>query len=211
MLVVYHGINDVRMNCCPESSYRPDYTHCGWYDSFERRLSAGRISLPELVFEKRIPLAAPDAKHLAFGNTIKTIDAFRSNLEAILASAESENQSVLLPTFAYHIPASYTREKFRKGELDYGPGQQAVPAEIWGLPHNVTRTIDAHNQVIRELARKHGCVILVDLARELPTNGRHFSDPCHLTDFGRQAFVERILPPLMRRLSVRVAPSPAAN
>ena len=27
-IVIYHGINDARMNCCADSVFRDDYTHC---------------------------------------------------------------------------------------------------------------------------------------------------------------------------------------
>jgi hypothetical protein len=36
LVVVYHGINDVRMNNCPRAMFRSDYSHSGWYAAIER-------------------------------------------------------------------------------------------------------------------------------------------------------------------------------
>ena len=48
-VVIYDSINDVRMNCCPEGAFRDDYTHCRWYRELDRRLAAGRLTIPELI------------------------------------------------------------------------------------------------------------------------------------------------------------------
>lgn len=31
LVLIYHGINEVRMNNCPRSMFREDYTHAAWY------------------------------------------------------------------------------------------------------------------------------------------------------------------------------------
>mgnify|MGYP002825210444 CR=1 FL=1 len=45
LIVVYHGINDARMNCCSPGTFRRDYSHCGWYVGLEKRLRAGSLML----------------------------------------------------------------------------------------------------------------------------------------------------------------------
>ena len=204
LVVVYHGINDVRMNCCPESVFKDDYTHCAWYRSLQRRLAAGKLTIPGLIREQTanvFALGEPEDKFLEFGGTIKTARPFRHNLEKIVWSAHVKDQIVLLMTFAFFVPTDYSQEKFKRGELDYRPGRYHFPLETWGKPCHVVATIKAHNAQIRDLVKQYDTLIFVDQHRQLQLDGRHFSDPCHLTDVGCRAFVANMLPPILKRIS----------
>ena len=99
-------------------------------------------------------------------------------------------------TFAYHLPDNYTREKFARKELDYGSGRYEFAAELWGRPANVSATLDAQNEVLRQLARESDNTLFVDMQARLPKSGRVFSDVCHLTPEGCQQIVELMLPAL---------------
>ncbi|HLQ46400.1 MAG TPA: SGNH/GDSL hydrolase family protein [Planctomycetaceae bacterium] len=195
LVVVYHGINDVRMNCCPPGVFRDDYTHCAWYRSIERRTRAGRMTLTNIALEdleRCIGLGAPSPELLDWGAEIKTPAAFRRNVTEIVEAAQAARQPVLLMTFAYYLPENYTRERFERGELDYGSGPFRLSAELWGRPENVAATIDAHNAVIRQVAADHPEAIFVDMQAELPKTGRYFSDVCHLTPEGCRRFADRM-------------------
>src|SRR5258707_744797 len=43
LVIVYDGINDVRMNCCPREQFRDDYSHCSWYYEIQKLIDAGRM------------------------------------------------------------------------------------------------------------------------------------------------------------------------
>jgi hypothetical protein len=216
LVVLYQGINDARMNCFPDSEFRDDYTHCGWYRSFERGLhpdsskSSQRPAQPgsnrswRLLgqFDKLISMGEPDPAFVEYGRSIKTAGPFRQNLEAIVRNRSESNQPVLLMTFAYYIPPDYTRERFERGELDYTPDDAAIPVELWGKPEYVAAAIDAHNEQIRQLAESYDNVIFVDQHRLLPRDGQHFVDLCHLSAMGRRKFVEGILSALSERFNV---------
>ena len=197
LIINYDGVNDVRMNCCPEEEFRDDYTHCGWYRSMARKEAAETVSLAELLEDEvrfSIPLGEPEPELLQYGSRIKTERPFRDNLAEIIAAAREQNIPVMLMTFAYHIPENYTRDKFDKRELDYGKGRHELPAELWGTPGNLARTLDRQNLMIDELASRYDNVFIVDMRRLMPADGLHFSDPCHLTKEGNRRFVDNMMP-----------------
>jgi hypothetical protein len=203
LIINYDGVNDVRMNCCPESEYRDDYTHCRWYRSILRKQQGAKAAFTDVVGDDlafSIPLGEPEAGMLQYGNQIKTERAFQHNIEQIVTTAREKNELVVLMTFAYYIPADYSREKFDQRVLDYGVGHHTLPAEIWGTPENLARTLDKQNLVIDALAAQYDNVVLVDQRKLMPANGTNFSDPCHLTGEGNRRFVENLIPAILARL-----------
>lgn len=202
LVVLYHGINDCRMNCVPPETFRDDYTHCAWYRSLERRLKAGVVILDDvnlLADTGAISLGVPDEKLRRFGREIKTAGPFRRNVEFILRTAREKHTPVLLMSFACYLPADYSEAKFRAGELDYGPGHFKIRTEVWGDPPDVVAGIAAHNAVLRSLARQYDNVLFVDQEAKLPHDGTTFCDVCHLTPRGDRQFAANVLPAIVRR------------
>jgi hypothetical protein len=68
-----------------------------------------------------------------------------------------------------------------------------VGIDVWGTPKGVEAAILAHNEVMRELGKKHKHAIVVDEEKQMPKSGTCFSDPCHLTDQGIATFAEHVL------------------
>ena len=201
LIIVYHGINDSRMNCVKTADFRGDYTHCAWYASFERRLKEGALSFAGIAAAAghgKIGLGEPDAEARAFGREIKTKTAFRQNVEEIVAAARKRNTPVVLMTFATWIPDGYSDEKFRAGKLPYGSGQFELPMAVWGDSANVLEAVRVHNAVIRDVANRYDNVRFVDQRALLPGDGSVFTDPCHLTKKGCELFAANILATLRR-------------
>lgn len=196
LVVFYHGINDVRMNCCPPDQFRDDYTHCSFYKSFQRRLEAGKLNLTSIAqdyIDNSIPLGEPDQKYRDYGHDIKTRKAFDKNVRGIIQLANQHNQSVVVMTFASHLPDAYSREKFEAKQLGYGSGQYEMPVESWGDPQAVRLGIAAHNEIIRAVATDLN-VRLIDQELLLHGTDSRFSDVCHLSQSGLESFVENLLP-----------------
>jgi hypothetical protein len=196
LVVFYHAINDARMNRCPDEVFRDDYTHMRFYRGFQARLAAGRMDLTTFVegnLAEAVPTGVNDNASKLYSGRIKTVNAFRNNLEPIVQSAEDRRCPIVLMTFAYHIPANYSDQAFRAKRLDYGPSQVGMEIRLWGTPEGVQAAIDAHNRVIREVAGRHKNVIFVDQKGTLPADGRHFIDPCHLTRQGIELFVRHVM------------------
>lgn len=209
LIVIYHGINDSRMNCVPAADYRDDYSHCAWYASFERKIQSGASSLRGLAtrFRKgKIGLGPPDAENLKHGERIKTAAAFERNLESILRFAKAKKTPVLLMTFATHLPKEYSRAAFEAGKLDYGKGQYQLAVEVWGTPNGVRDAVEAHNGAIRKLHDRYPGADFIDMNARLPRDGATFSDVCHLTPAGLGRFVEIVMPAIERRFAKSLSP-----
>lgn len=202
LVVVYHGINDARMNCCEESLFRDDYTHCTWYESMTERVARRKLTLTDIVSDtttRLIPIGEPTPQNARHGHKIKTAPTVRANLQEIIdIASRTPYTRVVLGTFALSLPEHYTRERFDKKELGYAPGRYSMPAESWGEPEAVRRAVATHNEVTREIAAQNKRVILLDMEKELGDEISLFSDLCHLSDSGCAAFTEV----LMSRLSV---------
>lgn len=195
LIVIYHGINDARMNCVRDDLFQEDYTHCAHYESLNRTVKAGSLTVTGLVqnqVENLIGLGEPEADQREYGKTIKTKEPFRKNLEGILEIAKGHSTPVVLMTFAYWVPEGYSKPAFEKKQLGYGTGQYELPIEVWGQPQDVIAAIEAHNSAIRELAESYE-VIFIDQAELLPADGQHFCDICHLTESGIERFAENLV------------------
>ena len=202
LVVVYNGINDVRMNCVADELYQADYTHCRHYRSINRASEAGALSIKGTALDRMdqwIGLDELIPERIDFGDSIKTPPAYRANLEGIINEASARPARVVLMTFAIWIPPEYSEERFLEGTLNYGEGRYQIPVETWGKKDNVIRTIAAQNDEVRDLASKHD-VIFVDQARLMPKDGRHFSDVCHLTELGLERFAKNLLDGIQSQL-----------
>ncbi len=214
-VVIYHAINEVRANNCPPDLYREDYGHYAWYSQANALLRpwARCLLAPTLLeaglnrlrsrlnADAYVPPYEPRDTWLQHGRTLKTPQAFRKHLTAILDQALVRGDRVLLLTFALHLPEGYDRASFEAGNLDYAI-RGGMPAETWGEPEAMRRGVAAHNAVIRELAAWRG-VPLLDMATLLPDEGRLFIDPCHLTPEGYAAFTA-LLTAGLRELPARM-------
>jgi len=203
LVINYDGINDVRMNNTPRENFRDDYSHCAWYRSFEARLVAGSVSLPQAVLQQietlgeSIGRGPPNSDAEAgFGCDVKTPVPFRRNLEAILETASERGDTVLLQTFASHLPEGYTRERFERGELDFTlrSDGRSCAAEMWSKPECIGPIVDAQNAEVRSLVAEHDEVLFVDQAQLMPATGENFVDVCHLTPAGSRWLIENLWP-----------------
>ncbi len=214
LVVLYHGINEVRFNNCPASMFRDDYTHVAWYVKINR-LRAHRRLLPILTFPYTLEYTAlhvlenrrfefyltkhdPKPQWVALGKDIKTDRTLGMNFQEVLRMTRRRNQPVLLMTFALHLPEDYTPEKFRQKALAYSMHRSWI--ETWGSPENVAAAVAAHNEVVRRLAAEYDHALLVDQDRLMPRQAEYFDDCCHFTDAGSRRFVANVIEPICRLL-----------
>lgn len=212
LVLVYDGINDVRMNCCPPELFRDDYTHFRWYHGLAHRQEAGTTSLTSAALDRlrttldSIPLGTPDPRLLEYMSNPQTPRTVRSNLSEIVRIARERGDPLVLMTYASHIPADYSLEKFGTGELDYAPvAKTRCAVEQWGSPEHVTQILELQNAQVRELAAQSPEVAFVDQAGLLPRGADYFIDPCHLTSAGCTEFVDLLWPAVER--AIRQSPA----
>ncbi len=217
LVIFYHGINEVRVNNVPPSMFKPDYSHYSWYKQIvllEKnddiiRFTTLPFTLNLLLMQAQeglglsnsVPKHWPKPSWVEYGRSIKSAKSFEDNLKKILAIAASKREKVLLMTFAYYVPADYTKEKFDDKKLDYTI--HGAPIEKWGKPENVVAGISAHNQVIRAVAKDYKNTYFVDQNELMPKRGDYFNDICHFTYKGSEKFVDNIFDVVLRALRER--------
>ncbi len=206
VVLVYHGINELRANNCPPDTFREDYSHFSWYrliNDFERRADSRWFVLPytiEFVALKAagrlgwsgfLPTHDPDPASLAYGCDVKTKASFQRNLRGIVETAQRRREPVVLMSFAYYLPDDYTENAFQSRQLDYTI--HTFPVELWGKPECVAKGLRVHDEVVAELARTTPGVKFVDQDGLIPHDRQHFNDICHLTHEGCERFVENLV------------------
>lgn len=224
LVVIYHGINDTRMNNIAADKFRDDYTHSGFYQQFKRlqdhKPLLSFFTLPytieytavHIMSSKKIgaylPKHRPSEEQLSHSAEIKTARPFRANVEGIMNLARDRGEPVLLMTFAWYIPADYTPAKCQAKQLDYADSPRPSLVEMWGSTDGVPRGLQVHNEVIRQLAKEHPEAMFVDADLLIPRRGENFNDVCHLSEAGKVKLMEAFLPALQTRLA---PPSQAEN
>lgn len=214
LVILYHGINEVRMNNVSREAFKEDYSHYHWYgviNSFERYRRFPYLAFPyavecilaalgqELGLLKYEPVHIDDIPlevRKRYGAEIKTREPFRRNMSRIIETAQLRGDPLLLMTFAFHYPEDYNLQSFTEKTLDYA--EHKSPVEIWGYSDHVVKGLDRHNEVIRSLSRKYESVSFVDLDREIPKNREYFDDVCHFTPEGSSFFARVIVESLSR-------------
>ena len=211
-VLLYHSINEIRANNCPPSVFKDDYSHYLWYRgvnavhkhpelrffAFPFALRLGFMTLNDQFHPPEILSINPLAKWIDYGEEIKTTPALVRNFTRIIDLAKQRNDPLLLMTFAYYVPNDYSLETFKQKALDYG-GHRS-PIEVWGKPENVIKGLDAHNIAIHEIAQKHPNIYFIDMNAIIPKQGKYFGDICHFTRQGSQAFVNAIVPSILKGL-----------
>lgn len=214
LIVVYHGINELRANNCPPEMFQDDYSHFSYYSILNRVVRLMDIPVLNRSFlafkvvlkwgefiRKRIeklnpqsfvPTHEPLQGWLEYGKDVRSADVFRGNLENILELAKERSQMVLLMTFAYVIPEGYSQESFKAGALGYGCEMDiGVPVELYGRSENVRKGLEIHNGVMLDMAEEYECYF-VDQAELMDENLDYFIDVCHFSREGITQFAVNI-------------------
>lgn len=211
LVLVYHGINDVRANACPPELFRDDYSHWSWYryiSSYRRHRDDLRWLMLPFTLERLwhdlalaaepggvVPHDRPPREWFGYAADIQTAGPFRHNLEEVVR----RSGRVLLVTFAWYVAPGYSEERFLARELDYG--RHTSPIELWGDPRWVAAGIEAHNRITREIAAAHANAQLVDLEAAMPRSGAYFDDICHLTERGGSVFTATVMPAVLNAMA----------
>ncbi|HEY3967487.1 MAG TPA: hypothetical protein VGM05_23200 [Planctomycetaceae bacterium] len=211
LVLVYDGINDVAMNCCPSEEFRDDYLHFSWYREVADAIDTGRMSLP-IRLTDQVPLMGQGLLRtigpelMEFGREIKTVRTLRRNHEEILGAAATRGDRVLLMTFAYYLPVDPPDDLSDDQRAESGSRHsRSNPLTCWGKSEYVAAALDAQNAAIRTLAEAHPEVSFVDERALMPEDRSVFMDPCHLSEAGSRQFVENLWPAVAERLAAWMA------
>ncbi len=206
LVIVYHGINEVRANNAPDTVYRADYSHYNWYRqvnkieahpeleylAFPFAIDYGSMKIGDLFDPPGIvPTHRPKPEWLEYGSGIRTDVSLAQNLRKIVAIANGRGEPVLLMTFVFYVPDDYSPARFASKSLDYSSHMSEI--ELWGKPRNVITGLLTHNKAIRDTA-KESDALFVNMFELMPRGREYFQDICHLTDEGAQRFVDILFP-----------------
>ncbi len=208
IILLYHGINEVRFNNCPESFFKDDYSHVEFYNNvysitnlfsrfsiFPHAFNSLKIKSSQMFGNKKLlPLGkSENSEWLDYGRDIKTSRTFYKNYEAIIEVATKSNAVVVIPTFAYYVPIGYSLTDFQEKKLDYT--KFICPIEIWGNTENVVKGIETHNKAIEAYWKDNSQMenlYFIDMNDSLTKKGSNFDDVCHLTHDGSTEYASII-------------------
>ncbi len=203
LIVLCQSINELRLNNCPDDVFRADYSHLDRLRIYRQRVEGGSFNFALPILREGIrkalvkepwseSVSSENLAMAAHGARIKTGPSLEANLRAIIRLARERETRVILMTFPYYLPPDYTREKYEAARLDYDE-ETFAPVEYWGLPSNIVKGLEAHNEVIRRVGTEEG-VVFIDQAARIPQRGDLFRDICHYSEAGTERFVANLLP-----------------
>ncbi|MBN1269867.1 MAG: SGNH/GDSL hydrolase family protein [Kiritimatiellae bacterium] len=207
LVVFYEGINDLRLNNCSPSFFKPDYSHDLWHAAvnlFHRHAGICWFTLPytldyvvlrlreRLGVDHYLPGTRLGPEWLAQGADNKVAATYRQNVSRLLDISRDKGERVLLVSYVCHMPPGYTQGAFLGRRLDYV--DYILPVEFWGLPEVIAAGIEMNNRTLEELASSYPLATFWDQAALMPGEGRYFDDICHLSDEGCRVFVDNLLP-----------------
>lgn len=206
LVLVYHGINELRANNCPPDFFKANYEHFSWYKEIALITENTTKDYCTTWFgfqwigvqlSKKItgnlPTHFPKETWMDYGSEIKTAAPFENNLRQIISKSHEANIPVLLSTFAYHRAKNYSKQAFLDKSLDYG--SHLCLTESWGDEPHVVKGLETHNSIIKKLTAEYEeGVHFFDMEKHLTKSADNFNDICHITRAASEEFVELILP-----------------
>jgi lysophospholipase L1-like esterase len=203
LVIVYHGINDVRLNNTPPGAFKADYSHHTRFAqiaAIDRHKELPYLTFPYTAYYLTSSLLdrwhmtnRPRPEFIHYGKDIRTPPCFEANMEMIAAIAKERSDRLALLTYALHVPANYTEAAFKAKQLGYTTPSNMSLESGWGEPANVIKAVDLHIEGTRRVAGRHPEVILIEQAKLMPGDGKYFVDPCHLSKDGCKLFAENVL------------------
>jgi len=177
VIVIYHASNDLTYNSRAEARRQGVYRgHADAGSWLSDRSLAWYLVEKNLLLRRRSAAVREPGERLAID--LPTLTApFRAELTALVAEAQERAPVVALVTFSQRTRPEQTPEERLAASytsLYYMP---------YMTPDGLLDCFAAYNQVIRDVARERGALLL-DCAGAIPSDGVHFHDSVHLTDAG---------------------------
>lgn len=207
IVVLYHGINELRFNNCPKEMFDSSYNHVGFYREISPLMSSiSNFTIMPFAFNfitvridnfksqpKYLSTQSPRSEWTHYGREIRTYNSFKSNLTYTIDYANTIGAKLIVPEFAYYITDNYSQESFENGLLDYSDNR--CPIELWGEKENVEIGLNLSNKLIRELNSDptlKGKMYSIDLPSAIPKSKLYYNDICHFTRSGSEIFAKEI-------------------
>jgi hypothetical protein len=222
LVVVYHGINDLRANNIPPERFRADYGHLRWFAEVNRVAAApgpwfalgvrpflgwaafGRWRLTEGrgLPDHDLPLPA----WVGYGADLRSADCFEANLREIAALARERGIPLVICTYASHLDPHYSEQALLAGRealKEHRPwvspmGYERPPYADYAQPVEIwgkPANVLAGMAEHNRRARKVAAdsgAELADVAGAVPAESRFFIDICHFSPYGVQVLTQTV-------------------
>jgi hypothetical protein len=207
LVIDYSGINDARFNNCPGGIFKNDYSQIPWNNEINcilRHPEMNYTVIPffidfsyQLIYEsiakdKFIPVHySMRQSWWDFGSDLKSLKAFKSNIEGIQALSKEKKEQLLFVSYCYYIPSDYTLKKFKCKRLDYTYQKNSREIEIWGWPKNISSFLDSADIVVKRIATDNN-VPYLNIRPEFEGKSLYFADICHFSPAGLTSFSDLV-------------------
>jgi uncharacterized protein (TIGR00369 family) len=164
--VLYLGINDTIYDTFWWMDGRPDVGYLDWKQPWPP-LAVDFVGYHVVAKRLRSRPEFPPG-------SLRSERLLRTHVEAIAEVAEAHNVRLVLSEFAIALPS---------GDAELVAtirAQEPVMRHFWGTVESTVRAVEAHNRVLRAVARERG-YIWAPVASQMPRDARFFNDICHLT------------------------------
>jgi len=222
-VLIYNGINDLWANHVRPQDFYADYRHT---DPWHRRsflldhsliarhiynnsytyirvlntkMSEAFFPIYQFVFPKKPYINAAD---------FASQNSFSDNINTLIDISQQIGAKPVLLTFAYHLPANYSRQAFLNQQLDYRNPDNYDSRDVynWGPPTYVREGLDKENTALREIAAQRK-IALIDIDQQMSNHGAWFGDVCHFNNEGVAQFTARVA----QHLAAQAAPATATT
>ncbi|HRG50316.1 MAG TPA: SGNH/GDSL hydrolase family protein [Pseudomonadales bacterium] len=221
-VLFYNGINDLWANHVLPQDFYADYRHIDpwhrrnmlldnsllarhlyntgytWLRTLNQQFDYAFFPNYQFVFPKKPYLNAAQ---------FASLSVFERNINAIVDTSLRNGAKPILLTFAYHLPANYSRQSFLQQTLDYRNPDHYDSRDVynWGPPDYVRAGLQQENAVLRNIAAQRN-VFLIDIDATMSGRGEWFGDVCHFNNEGVAVFSAQVASALAASTAEQSAP-----
>lgn len=207
-VLFYNGINDLWANHVLPQDFHADYRQLDpWnrrnllldHSLLARQLYNTGYTYLRVLNKKLGFVLLPDYQFVfpkkSYFNAANfaSLPSFTRNVEHIVALSQQMGAKPVLITFAYHLPANYSRQAFLDQQLDYQNPDHYDSRDVynWGSPAYVREGLMRENIALRNMAVQHK-ISLIDIDAAMSGRGEWFGDVCHFNNEGVNVFAEHV-------------------
>lgn len=207
LVLIQHGINDLKANHVAPADFREDYGHLGpWY----RRGPLLDHSVIARVVHNELLWRRPS--FVLMGSGLRSVEVLARNLDTLVEEVRAAGARPVLLSLPWWIPSDYSYEAFVAGALPYANPERYdyCPVELWGPVDWVREGLQRTGVAVHALAGRRD-VPLVDVARHFGSDPALFGDVCHPSERGAAVFARYVVGELAARGWLGAAPGRAPS
>jgi lysophospholipase L1-like esterase len=197
IIVIYHATNDMSAELRELAAskgvwQRKAVESRSWLSERSLLWNLAEKNLRILIAQKKVEadVGRLDVDERVLGET------FRKDLEALVRAAQQHAKVVAIATFSTRLRPGQSPEEQLEASAS------ALYYMPFMTPEGLLRSYARYNDVIREVARSRGAV-LIEGEDQIPGDPAHFADSVHFNDAGASAMAQRVAGALLSEAAVQ--------